>query len=134
MITDKEREDIRKKKQELIEDILYYSAQMGEELVEDVKLEDFSYISLLYLYQDTLEAYDKEFNTDYSLPPRIQTAYALFELKPGCKKRELKRKYKELSIKYHPDKPDGDDMIMQQINHAYDSIIEYTSRKKRFLS
>ena len=39
--------------------------------------------------------------------------------------QDLKRNYKELSRKYHPDMPEGDEKKFREINKAYVIVKEY---------
>lgn len=38
-------------------------------------------------------------------------------------KAEVKKAYKALSLKYHPDKPEGDAEIFKVINDAYQKLV-----------
>jgi curved DNA-binding protein CbpA len=65
----------------------------------------------------------------------IAKAYATVECAPGCTRRELKRQYKRLVRRWHPDQY-SDDSIgqieaaqrMREINRAYDLIQESLDR------
>lgn len=37
----------------------------------------------------------------------------------------IKKKYKKLALKHHPDRPGGDPNKFQKISHAYDEILKY---------
>ena len=56
--------------------------------------------------------------------------YEILELKKNCKKCEIKKKYHELSLKYHPDKNNGEDEKFKKINEAYEILYDDTSREK----
>ena len=56
--------------------------------------------------------------------------YEILELKKNCKKCEIKKKYHELSLKYHPDKNNGEDDKFKKINEAYEILYDDTSREK----
>ena len=41
----------------------------------------------------------------------------------GCKTiEEVKKRYKKLALKYHPDRQGGDEEVMKRINHEYEMI------------
>lgn len=50
------------------------------------------------------------------------TVYDILQVKPDATDEEIKAKYKELARKYHPDKNDGDDTKMVELNEAYKMI------------
>ena len=35
---------------------------------------------------------------------------------------ELKKQYKKLAMKYHPDRPNGSEEIMKQVNNEYEKM------------
>ena len=37
---------------------------------------------------------------------------------------EVKKHYKKLDLQYHPDRPEGNTVIMQRINAEYESVIK----------
>lgn len=55
----------------------------------------------------------------------IKDPYAVLGLKPGASDEEVKRAYRQLAKKYHPDANPGDETAarkMQEINAAYEQI------------
>lgn len=54
----------------------------------------------------------------------LQEAYQEFDIPQGSTEKEIKKKYRELSAKYHPDisKEPGAEDKMKRINQAYDRI------------
>ena len=42
--------------------------------------------------------------------------------------KEVKKKYRELSLKYHPDKPTGDEKTFMMLTKAYNSLTDETAR------
>ena len=55
--------------------------------------------------------------------------YEILELESGCTKKEIKKKYRLLCLKYHPDKYDGDDTKFKEIKEAYEYLIDDEKRK-----
>jgi curved DNA-binding protein CbpA len=43
---------------------------------------------------------------------------------------QIKKAHRKLALKYHPDKPDGDEERMQKINAAFDRLEEQEKSKK----
>jgi curved DNA-binding protein CbpA len=56
--------------------------------------------------------------------------YKILELDVTCNKSEIKKKYYELSKKYHPDKNNGDDEKFKIINEAYETLYDDELREK----
>merc|ERR1719461_2418929 len=42
--------------------------------------------------------------------------------------KEIKKKYRELSLKYHPDKPTGNDKLFMKLTKAYDALTDETAK------
>ena len=57
--------------------------------------------------------------------------YKILELKKSASKEEIKKKYRVLSLKYHPDRPEGNKEMFQKINEAY-AILSNASEKKKY--
>ena len=55
--------------------------------------------------------------------------YDILEVEMDCTKQEIKKNYHKLSLKYHPDKNDGDDEKFKQLNEAYEVLYDDESRK-----
>lgn len=56
--------------------------------------------------------------------------YKALELKPGASEDEIKKQFRKLSKKYHPDvNPDGEEKF-KEIQEAYDKLIELSSYPK----
>ncbi len=56
--------------------------------------------------------------------------YEILELNTQCSKEQIKKKYYELSKKYHPDKNNGDDEKFKLINEAYETLYDDELREK----
>ena len=60
----------------------------------------------------------------------IMDYYKILELNDNCTKKEIKKKYHELSKKYHPDKNNGKDEKFKQINEAYETLYDDDLREQ----
>lgn len=54
--------------------------------------------------------------------------YSILDLKKDCTKSDIKKQYRKLSLKYHPDK-DGDNEKFIEIKNAYDTLYDDEKRK-----
>lgn len=52
----------------------------------------------------------------------MEKYYEVLGLTNGCSNREVTKKYRELSLKLHPDR-DGNEYLFNLINEAYNKII-----------
>ena len=55
--------------------------------------------------------------------------YKILGLDKSCNERDLKRAYRTLSKKYHPDKSSGDEQKFLEIAEAYEALSDPTTRK-----
>ena len=56
--------------------------------------------------------------------------YSILNLHKNCTKEEIKKSYHKLSLKYHPDKNDGEDSeVFHKINEAYEILYDDEERK-----
>lgn len=55
--------------------------------------------------------------------------YKILQLDRSCSERDLKRAYRTLSKKYHPDKATGDEKKFLEIAEAYEALSDPTTRK-----
>ena len=62
---------------------------------------------------------------DESLPEELAEAMAFFSFRSKPTAAALKKRYKTLSTRYHPDKTGGDTAKMQQLNHYKAIISQY---------
>ena len=75
---------------------------------------------VLFCLFTSLSAEDDE-NIDY---------YEVLGLKKDATDSEIKKAYRKLSVKYHPDKPTGDKLKYKQINKAYAVLSDPEERRK----
>ena len=64
--------------------------------------------------------------------PDPQQLYAVLELAPGASADDIKRSYRKLAVKHHPDKNQGDDASkarFQKISEAYAILSDAEKRK-----
>lgn len=54
--------------------------------------------------------------------------YKILELDKNCTKNEIKKKYRKMCLKYHPDK-DGDNETFIKIHKAYETLYDDEKRK-----
>ena len=62
----------------------------------------------------------------------MKNYYDVLGIKPGCSQEDIKRAYRKLSIKYHPDKNEGDDFFsnfFKDINEANQVLSNVTKRE-----
>ena len=55
--------------------------------------------------------------------------YKILGLDKSCSERDLKKAYRTLSKKYHPDKASGDEKKFLEVTEAYEALSDPTSRK-----
>lgn len=55
--------------------------------------------------------------------------YDELDLEPGCSQGDVKKAYKRLSLKWHPDKPTGDEEKFKKINAAYEILSDPKKRE-----
>lgn len=56
--------------------------------------------------------------------------YDVLGLNYDCTKEEIKKQYRKLCLKYHPDKNNGKDKEFKRIKEAYDILYDDDQRKK----
>jgi DnaJ-class molecular chaperone len=61
----------------------------------------------------------------------ISEKYRVLGLNPGVPLDTVKKNYKKLALKYHPDRPSGDTIQFQKISDAYNSIEKYETDKTK---
>lgn len=60
--------------------------------------------------------------------------YKILEVDESSTKEEIKKKYRSLCLKYHPDKNNGDDVQFKKINEAYETLIDDEKRERYNIS
>ena len=60
----------------------------------------------------------------------LDECFLLFELTPNCSGEDLKRAYKKLASKHHPDKG-GNTSLFQHIQYAYVEINKYINKQQK---
>ena len=55
--------------------------------------------------------------------------YDVLDLDSSCSKDDIKKAYKKLVLKYHPDRPNGNAELFELINEAYEKIGSDSKRK-----
>lgn len=63
------------------------------------------------------------------LSATTQDLYKILQLDKSCNERDLKRAYRTLSKKYHPDKSTGDEQKFLEVAEAYEALSDPTTRK-----
>ena len=102
------------------------SEEEGEEIGEDEEEEEDDYDRNDPFIDDTPQDYP-----DKKKPKRL--LYEYLELEVGCTKDDMKKNYKTLSVKWHPDKNDGSPEAlakMQKITMAYRILTNDKERRK----
>lgn len=56
---------------------------------------------------------------------RIHKALETLGLPTLVTRREIKERYRQLARRYHPDRDAGDAVRMEEINRAYETLMEY---------
>ena len=54
--------------------------------------------------------------------------YSILELTNTATSEDIKKSYRKLALKYHPDKPSGNECKFKEISHAYDVLIDKDKR------
>ena len=65
---------------------------------------------------------------------KVDRARKLLELGEEATLDEIKKTYRELARKFHPDKKKGDKKKMQEINQAYENLLSYCENYRYPLS
>jgi len=66
--------------------------------------------------------------SDYIFKLAMKNPYEVLGLSPGSNPENIKNKYRELALKYHPDINPNSEELMKEINEAYSLISKNNSR------
>jgi hypothetical protein len=65
--------------------------------------------------------------------PQLEDALLFFSLSPGYEKEDLKKRYRELALKYHPDRGEyTSDVLFVQLLQYYSFLDSYLDHKEGF--
>ncbi len=59
------------------------------------------------------------------MQPSIRKALETLGLPPLVTRGEIKKRYRQLARRHHPDRNAGDARKMEEINRAYETLMEY---------
>ena len=59
----------------------------------------------------------------------MKNYYKILDVKDNATHDEIKKSFRKLSMKYHPDKNNGDDIKFKEINEAYEILGDNDERK-----
>merc|ERR1719346_16547 len=54
--------------------------------------------------------------------------YEILQVSYDATQKEIKKKYREMSLIYHPDKPTGNDKLFMKLTKAYDALTDETAK------
>lgn len=56
---------------------------------------------------------------------RLEDLYKYFNVSPNCSEVEMHRAYRELRIRYHPDKPSGDIDRYNEVCRNFEELVNF---------
>jgi hypothetical protein len=86
--------------------------------------QDFGSNGANFDFRDFQEQFNSGNYNSYSSFGEVNQAKEFFGFTHEPTKDEIKKRYKELARKYHPDLNDQDDTLMQQLNHYKDVLLK----------
>ena len=54
----------------------------------------------------------------------LSKSYEILDVKKNSTQEEIKKAYKKLALKYHPDRPNGDENTFKKVGEAYEVIMK----------
>ena len=63
----------------------------------------------------------QKYYSNYACHPSLQVGL-------DATPKEIKKKYREMSLIYHPDKPTGNEKLFMKLTKAYDALTDDTAR------
>lgn len=61
----------------------------------------------------------------------VNNPYKILGVSPSLSKNEIKKKYRDLSKRFHPDSPTGDSQMFMEVTKAWEQINKYHLDSKR---
>jgi DnaJ-class molecular chaperone len=55
--------------------------------------------------------------------------YKILEISPSANEQEIKKQYRKLALKYHPDKPGGNETMFKEVLEAYGVLSDSTEKQ-----
>lgn len=55
--------------------------------------------------------------------------YEILQIQPGATVRQIRSAYRELSLRYHPDKPSGDEKMFMSVAKAYEALTDPVAKE-----
>lgn len=62
-------------------------------------------------------------------PKPADADHRLFGLPQGAAEEQIRQRYRELALAFHPDRHGGDQSVMQEINAAYQRLLRAAARQ-----
>jgi DnaJ-domain-containing protein 1 len=66
---------------------------------------------------------------DQPQPAPADQDHQLFDLPQGATEEQVRHRYRELALAFHPDRHEGDQGLMQEINAAYQRLLRAAARQ-----
>ena len=73
-----------------------------------------------------------ERSLDDAPQPKLADAdHRLFDLPQGAAEEQIRQRYRELALSFHPDRHGGDQGLMQEINAAYQRLLHALAQREK---